>query len=161
MFSFSLWCVLQCLSGHSTCTTIELHFKQTLTATRKHSSRMRTIRCSSSTGRGGGEVLPNSLCGQTPSPWDADPPGHVTCDVRWEATLNPMRTNTCETRMHSSRVHTARSSSRPGGVLHQAHPPRTRHPPPVDRITDRCKHITLPQTSFVGCNNGQWLFSRN
>ena len=28
-------------------------------------------------------------------------------------------------------------------------PPRTRHPPPVDRMTDRCKHITLPQTSFA------------
>ena len=25
--------------------------------------------------------------------------------------------------------------------------------PPVNRITDRCKNITLPQTSFVGCKN--------
>ena len=69
------------------------------------------------------------------------------------------------TRMHSSRMRTVRSSSRPGeGGLHQAplwtrhtpsgsDPPRTRHPrdrhpPPVDRMTDRCKHITLPQTSL-------------
>ena len=26
------------------------------------------------------------------------------------------------------------------------------HPPPVDRMTDRCKNITLPQTSFAGGN---------
>ena len=38
-------------------------------------------------------------------------------------------------------------------------PPRTRHPPlepgtpPVNRITDTCKNITLPQTSFAGGNN--------
>ena len=36
-------------------------------------------------------------------------------------------------------------------------PPGTRHPPeadpPVDRMTDRCKNITLPQTSFAGGKN--------
>ena len=68
--------------------------------------------------------------------------------------------------MHSSRMHTACTSSCLRS-LHQAtpwtrHPPRTRHPlgpgtspgpdPPVNRMTDRCKHITLPQTSFVGSN---------
>ena len=26
------------------------------------------------------------------------------------------------------------------------------YPPPVNRMTDRCKNITLPQTSFAGCN---------
>ena len=26
-------------------------------------------------------------------------------------------------------------------------------PPPVNRMTDRCKNITLPQTSFAGGNN--------
>ena len=26
-------------------------------------------------------------------------------------------------------------------------------PPPVDRLTDRCKNITLPQTSFAGGKN--------
>ena len=53
-------------------------------------------------------------------------------------------------------MRTARSSSRPGG-LHQAPreqtPPRPgtpppedqAHPPPVDRITDACENITLPQ----------------
>ena len=40
--------------------------------------------------------------------------------------------------MHSSRMRTARSSGRPGGVLHQAHPtpgaepPESRHPPKTD-----------------------------
>ena len=57
-----------------------------------------------------------------------------------------------ETRMHSSRMRTARSSSRPGGgvVLHQA-PPGPGNPP-VNRMTDRCKNIPLPQTSFAGGN---------
>ena len=101
--------------------------------------------------------------------------------------------------MHSSRMHTARSSSRPRGSppgtpldqtpWDQAPPPGTRHPPPgtrhppgtthprdqtppwdqapprpgtpgtryhtpppVNRITDKCKNITLPQTSFAGGN---------
>ena len=67
------------------------------------------------------------------------------------------------TRMHSSRMRTARSSSRPGGA-HQAPPLRTRHPPPgtrplrtrpppgpgspppVNRITDTCK--TLPSAKL-------------
>ena len=70
--------------------------------------------------------------------------------------------------MHSSRMRTARSSSRTGGVLHKEHPPGpgtspdqaqplgTRHPPGsrpprdqapprVDRITDAYENITLPQ----------------
>ena len=101
-------------------------------------------------------------------------------------------TNLFETRMHSSRMPTARSSSRLGG-LHQAHtppgadtpgsrhppgastpleqaqPPRTRPPldqtppeqtsPPVNRMTNRCKNITLLQTSFAGGNNLIVLFS--
>ena len=29
------------------------------------------------------------------------------------------------------------------------------HTPRVNRMTDRCKIITLPQTSFAGSNNGQ------
>ena len=80
-----------------------------------------------------------------------------------------------KTRMHSSRMRTARSSGRLGGCLHQA-PPRSRHPlgadtpppsrhpqtrhppqeqtapppqpsrhPPVHRMTDACENITLPQ----------------
>ena len=68
--------------------------------------------------------------------------------------LRPKRT--IHTRMHSSRMRTARSSSRPGGSpsgtpRDQAHPhgtrppPGTRHPPPVNRISHACKNITFPQ----------------
>ena len=69
--------------------------------------------------------------------------------------------------MHSSRMRTARSSSRPGG-LHQAPPhlgadppgtdtppggrttrrtdaPPEQTPPPVNGITDACENTTLPQ----------------
>ena len=37
-----------------------------------------------------------------------------------------------------------------GGVLHPAggSPCQTPHPPPVNRMTDRCKNITLAKTSF-------------
>ena len=47
--------------------------------------------------------------------------------------------------------------SRRGGYL-------PRYSPPVDRMTDRCKNITLPQTSFAGGNdkknvrNGMLIF---
>ena len=64
-------------------------------------------------------------------------------------------------RMHSSRMRTARfRGCLPGGVcpvgcvylggvcLGGVHPS-----PPVNRMTDSCKNITLPQTSFVGGNN--------
>ena len=62
---------------------------------------------------------------------------------------------------------TARSSSRPGvvstrhplgadppgvGTPSEQTPHGTRHPP-VNRMTNRCKNITLPQTSFAGGNN--------
>ena len=40
----------------------------------------------------------------------------------------------------------------------EATPPRRKHPPggstpPVNRMTNRCKNITLPQTSFTGGKN--------
>ena len=40
-----------------------------------------------------------------------------------------------------------RGVSAPGGCL------LVRYPPPVNRMTNRCKNITLPQTSFAGGNN--------
>ena len=60
--------------------------------------------------------------------------------------------------MHSSRMRTARSSSRPGGV-HQAFTPeagtlpvtRQPPPPPVNRITDTCENITFPQLRNHKC----------
>ena len=56
-----------------------------------------------------------------------------------------------KTRMHSSRMRTARSSSRLGGGSTRQPPgagtPRIRHPPPspVNRITDTRKNIPFPQ----------------
>ena len=34
-------------------------------------------------------------------------------------------------------------------------------PPPVNRMTDRCKNITLPQTSFAGGNNLEVIIQYN
>ena len=58
------------------------------------------------------------------------------------------------TRMHSSRMRTGRlltvsQHALPGGVPAGGYLPRY---PPVNRITDTCKNITLPQTSFAGGN---------
>ena len=69
--------------------------------------------------------------------------------------------------MHFSRMRTGRSSGRPGGV--STKPPRdqthTPLPPPgpdtpssVNRMTNRCKNITLPQTSFAGGNNHGFIY---
>ena len=72
--------------------------------------------------------------------------------------------------MHSSRMHTARSltashSIRLGGACQRAacvpgwggcargHACMSAmHAPPVDRMTDACESITLPQTSFACVN---------
>ena len=42
----------------------------------------------------------------------------------------------------------------PGHACPSGHacPPGHAHPPPVNRMTNRCKNITLPQTSFAGGN---------
>ena len=37
--------------------------------------------------------------------------------------------------------------------LHHAHSPSPMHAPHVNRMTDACEYITLPQTSFVGGKN--------
>ena len=54
-------------------------------------------------------------------------------------------------------MHTACSSSRPGGGLHQAPPPGADPPPgagiPTRHRTHACENIALLQTSFAGGNN--------
>ena len=61
------------------------------------------------------------------------------------------------TRMHSSRMRTARSSSlregSPPGTPPTRHTPRDQAPPPLNRMTNRCKNTTLPETSFAGGKN--------
>ena len=39
-------------------------------------------------------------------------------------------------------------------------PPRSRHHPPVNRMTNGCKNITLPQTSFAGGYKSVWTIHR-
>ena len=71
------------------------------------------------------------------------------------------------TKMHSSRMRTACSSSRPGGGVggsptgtpQEEASPKRKHPPPrgstpplVNRMTNRCKNITLAKTSFADGN---------
>ena len=70
----------------------------------------------------------------------------------------PMNRQTCiKTRMHSSRMHTTCSLTvshsirlRGGGCLPN---PLDADPLPVNRMTQRCKNITLPQPSFPGGKN--------
>ena len=64
--------------------------------------------------------------------------------------INNSFTHILNTRMHSSRMRTAHSSTVLGGSPWQRPPwtetPLDRDPPPrVNRITDRCKNITFPQ----------------
>ena len=66
----------------------------------------------------------------------------------------------CKTRMHSSRMRTDRSLTNggctcPGGTCRRCTCPGAvpaQVLPPVNRMTDRCKNMTLPQTSFAGGN---------
>ena len=41
----------------------------------------------------------------------------------------------------------------PGGSTHPKEAPTQEDAPPVNKMTNRCKNITLPQTSFAGGNN--------
>ena len=58
----------------------------------------------------------------------------------WYIAANRYLILTKKTRMHSSRMHTVRCSGRLLGEGCLSDPP-----PPVNRITDRCQNITLPQ----------------
>ena len=59
----------------------------------------------------------------------------------------------------TQRVYLPRECTCPGGVYLPGGVPVQRGctcpgtPPPVNRMTDRCKNSTLPQTSFAGGNN--------
>ena len=101
---------------------------------------------------------------------------YCNCDsfLRWIAIAIAIATSTHSSRMRITRLLTVSHSipciSRGGGPLHSQGEGsasrgcaswwggggggQTPPSPPVNRITDRYKNITLPQTSFAGCKNG-------
>ena len=98
-----------------------------LTQTRMHSSRMRTVSSSSHPGGVSTRHPPE----QTPlgtAPPDQAPPGS--------------RPPIPQTRLPPDQA--PPRSTPPDQAPPQEHTPQTRHPP-VDRITDACENITLPQ----------------
>ena len=82
-----------------------------------------------------------------------DPLGADTPQNRHPPEQTPPRSRPPHTR------HLPGSRSSPDQAPPGADTPRTRHPPPVNRMTNRCKNITLPQTSFAGGKNllSHWL----
>ena len=101
------------------------------------------------------------------------PPTHpptpgLTCKACWDTHPPCGQTDTCETRMHSSRMHTGRTLTvfrkleTPSPKIWSRHPPQKfgagtppnleQAPPPVNRITHTCKNITLAKTSFRPVN---------
>ena len=109
----------------------------TVKKTRMHSSRMRTTRSSSHLGGVLHQAPPGPDCPRSRQPplLGPDPPG--------------------------AGISREQASSGAGTLPQSRHPPKSRHPfwsrhPPVNRMTNRCKNITLPQTSFAGSN---YIFS--
>ena len=154
--TFSKWTTKECTGGHfHVCNSIWIFLQYTLiwkpkkkvhsngrgrrdlalnhtsvnyyTLTRKHSSRMRTVRCSGCRGGGvypcmhwaGGLCIPACI-GQ----------GDVYLSMHWAGRGICLRVSAC-------------GVSAQGGVC-LTHPKQ--HPPhPVNRMTDACENITLPQ----------------
>ena len=94
-----------------------------------HSSRMRTARLLTVSCSAGGEVCPTppwmQILPECRPPLDAGPPWMQTPPCRLLLVIWP--------------------------VMHAGEPT----PPPLNRMTHRCKNITLPQTSFAG---GKYYF---
>ena len=86
-------------------------------------------------------------------PWQwCMPPGNHACPlatmhVPWQPCMPPSNHACPPTTMHTPRQPCMLPSN------HACPPWQPRMPPPVDRITDTCKNITLPQTSFAGGKN--------
>ena len=96
--------------------------------TRTHSSRMRTAHSSNSQGGS-----PHPPWEQTP-PWSSPPPGQTPQLPPWVWAWKPAR--------HAG-IPPPRPAARHAGIppaMHAGIPL-----PPVNRITDTCKNITLPQ----------------
>ena len=127
-----------------------------------HSRRMRTARSLT--------VSRHILC--TPPQQPRMPPGNHACPPATMHTpgnhAHPLQPCTLpgnharpSTTMHtpqqpqhppSNHAHPLQPCTPPPATTH-THPLATTHAPPVNRMTNRCKNITLPQTSFAGGNN--------
>ena len=81
------------------------------------------------------------------------PPGNHTCPQ--QPCIPPLATMHVPQQPHMppTTMHAPQQPCMPPG--NHAHPPplATTHVPPVNRMTDRCKNITLPQASSAGGNN--------
>ena len=109
--------------------------------TRMHSSRMRTARSLTIS-----HSIPGVIC---PTPLDADPPGcrpFLHADPPWMLTPAGYRP--------SLDADTSLDADPPFHVTCDAC--WEANPTPMNRMTHRCKNITLPQTSFVGGKNWTW-----
>ena len=117
-----------------------------------HSSSMRTAR-GSSRPRGGG--LPQCMLGYTPrcGPGDTPPGLGLETPQVWarRPPWRPARHAGIPPARHAGIPPPSRPAARHAGIPPAMHAGIT--PPPVNRMTDRCKNITLPQTSFAGGNN--------
>ena len=95
----------------------------------------------------------------------AAPPGPGTPAIRHTHPQDQAPPRTRDTPPWDKAPPGTRHPLRPGTPSDQA-PPQTRHPwdpqaPSVGRMTDRCKHITLPKTSFAGGNKSFSLSLHN
>ena len=109
------------------CCPPKLYFK-----TRMHSNRMRTTRSSSHLG------------GSPPvTPLGADPPG--SRPPARHAGIPPAMQAGIATSWRPAARHAGIPPAMHAGIAH----------PPVNRMTDKCKNITLPQTLFAGGYKGE------
>ena len=106
---------------------------------RLHSSRMCTSRALT--------VSPSMLCAGGVSSLGGSPLGEG--GLLWERGVSSGGGGLLWGRGVSSRG-VSSGGSPPGGVVVSQH--ALRQTPPVNRMTNRCKNITLPQTSFAGGN---------
>ena len=110
--------------------------------TRMHSSRMRTTR----------SLTVSGCILRTPPSNHACPP--ATMHAPPKPCMPPLATTHAPHHAHPHPLATMHALWQPCmPPSNHAHPPATMHAPhPVNRMTNRCKNITLPQTSFAGGN---------
>ena len=122
-----------------------IEMSQDWNVSRLHSSRMSTARALT--------VSPSMLC-----TGGCMVPG----DVWSRGVHGPRGEGAWSWGVHGLGVHVPRGVHGLGGymVLEGVIPACTETDPPVNRMTNRCKNITLPQTSFAGSNDKPWyMFS--